>query len=106
MACFSMRKRSFPAIVWRTAVRLLVDALSFVSLGFRSRSRLAAENLFLRKELALYRERKVKPRRAGDATYPHEADSIAHDGIWLGRPTTSRPAPARTTERSGLQTMG
>jgi putative transposase len=47
---------------------LLVDALRFVSLGFRSRSRLAAENLFLRKQLALYRERLVKPRRADDAT--------------------------------------
>jgi len=29
---------------------------------------LAAENLFLRKQLALYREREVKPRRATDAT--------------------------------------
>ncbi len=63
-----MRKHSFPSIVWRTAVRLLVDALVFVSLGFRSRSQLAAENLFLRKQLALYRERQVKPRRADDAT--------------------------------------
>jgi len=34
----------------------------------RSRAQLAAENLFLRKQLALYRERKVKPRRADDAT--------------------------------------
>ena len=44
-----------PVIVWRTAVRLLVDALSFVAHGFRSRSRLAAENMFLRQQLALYR---------------------------------------------------
>jgi hypothetical protein len=28
---------------------------------------LAAENLFLRKQLALYQERRVKPRRADDA---------------------------------------
>ena len=34
----------------------------------RSRAQLAAENLFLRKQLALYQERKVKPRRADDAT--------------------------------------
>jgi len=65
--CFNMRKQSSP-IVWRTAVRLLVDALGFVSHGFRSRSQLVAENLFLRKQLALYRERRVKPRRADDAT--------------------------------------
>jgi hypothetical protein len=29
---------------------------------------LAAENLFLRKQLALFQERKVKPRRADDST--------------------------------------
>ena len=34
----------------------------------RSRAQLAAENLFLRKQLALYQERRVKPRRADDAT--------------------------------------
>ena len=34
----------------------------------RSRAQLAAENLFLRKQLALYVERRVKPRRANDAT--------------------------------------
>jgi putative transposase len=55
-------------MVWRTTVCLLVDLVRFVSVGCRSRSRLAAENLFLRKQLALYRERQVKPRRADDAT--------------------------------------
>ena len=34
----------------------------------RSRRALAAENLFLRKQLALFQERKVKPRTADDAT--------------------------------------
>jgi putative transposase len=34
----------------------------------RSRRSLAAENLFLRKQLALFQERKVKPRLADDAT--------------------------------------
>src|SRR5215831_9756294 len=34
----------------------------------RSRRALAAENLFLRKQLALFQERKVKPRRANDST--------------------------------------
>ncbi len=33
----------------------------------RSHAQLAAENLFLRKQLALYQERKVKPWRADDA---------------------------------------
>jgi putative transposase len=54
--------------VWRTTVRLLIDLLRFVSLAIRSRSQLAAENLLLRKQLALYQERRVKPHRADDAT--------------------------------------
>jgi hypothetical protein len=47
---------------------LLVDALRFLSLGFRSRLLLAAQNLFLRKQLALYAERRVRSRRADGAT--------------------------------------
>src|SRR6516165_4487165 len=43
----------------------LVRLLLFVS---RSRRARAAENLFLRKQLALFQERKVKPHRAHDAT--------------------------------------
>jgi hypothetical protein len=34
----------------------------------RSRSALSAENLFLRKQLALFQERRVKPSRADDST--------------------------------------
>ena len=47
---------------------LLSDATRFIGLGLRSRAALAAENLFLRKQLAFYIERKTKPRRADDAT--------------------------------------
>jgi hypothetical protein len=39
-----------------------------ISSAARSHSQLAAENLFLRKQLAFYVERQVKPRRADDAT--------------------------------------
>ena len=46
---------------------LLLDALRFIKLSLRPRSALAAENLFLRKQLALYLERKAKPQRAKDA---------------------------------------
>jgi hypothetical protein len=42
--------------------------VSLASSAMRSRAQLAAENLFLRKQLALYQERKVKPRRADDGT--------------------------------------
>ena len=49
-------------------LRILADIVHFVCLGLRSRSSLAAENLFLRKQLAFYQERKVKPRRADNLT--------------------------------------
>src|ERR1019366_10244415 len=47
---------------------LVWDALRFILLGTRSSAALRAENLFLRKQLALYVERETKPRRANDAT--------------------------------------
>jgi putative transposase len=50
-----------------TAVRLVRDLLQFVELACTMHSRLAAENLFLRKQLAFFVERKVKPRRLNDA---------------------------------------
>ena len=48
--------------------RVAGDIVQFVLSILRPRGRLAAENLFLRKQLALYLERQVKPRRADDAT--------------------------------------
>ena len=45
---------------------VLVDVLILFRLALRSSSALAAENLFLRKQLSLYVERKKKPRRATD----------------------------------------
>jgi len=38
---------------------LLTDGMRFVALLARSRTALAAENLFLKKQLAFYQERKV-----------------------------------------------
>jgi transposase InsO family protein len=46
----------------------VVDLVRLALLAAHSRRALAAENLFLRKQLALFQERKVKPRRANDAT--------------------------------------
>ena len=44
-------------------LNLFGDLLHFLVLSLRSKSSLAAENLFLRKQLAFYQERKIKPRR-------------------------------------------
>jgi hypothetical protein len=47
---------------------LACDLVRFLVLVSRSRRALAAENLFLRKQLALFQERKLKPHRAHDST--------------------------------------
>jgi putative transposase len=47
---------------------LLADGIRYVGLCLRSPTALAAENLFLRKQLALYQERSITPRRATPAT--------------------------------------
>lgn len=46
---------------------LLREALTFISAMLRSQASLAAEILFLRKQLVFYQERKIKPRRFDDA---------------------------------------
>ena len=63
-----MLKRSsrFRHLMQLTAVvrTLIVDAARFFRLCLRPRPALAAENLFLRKQLAMYQARHVKPPRA------------------------------------------
>jgi hypothetical protein len=54
--------------VLRTALALLADLLRLLRLMVRSRGQLAAENLFLRKQLACYIERRVRPRRTDNAS--------------------------------------
>jgi hypothetical protein len=51
-----------------TIFGLVLDLLHLVGLSLQSHAQLAAENLFLRKQLALYLERQVKPRRASNGT--------------------------------------
>ena len=51
-----------------TICRLLSAVVTLVCLAVTPRARLAAENLFLRKQLALYHERRVKPKRSDPAT--------------------------------------
>jgi hypothetical protein len=51
-----------------TLLRRLGDALRFVCLCLRPHPALAAENLFLRKQLALYQERHVIAQRTAHET--------------------------------------
>ena len=52
----------------RTLSLVAVDLIRLVALAARPRAALVAENLFLRKQLALFQERQVRPRRADAAT--------------------------------------
>ena len=65
---------------------LLSEGMRFLFLCLRPSPALAAENLFLRKQLALYQERQMKPRRAIHAT--------RLGFIWLARWCDWRPALA------------
>jgi putative transposase len=47
---------------------LIADLVVYLGLLNRPRKAIAAENLFLRRQLALYLERKVDPRRIDPAT--------------------------------------
>src|SRR5690348_289705 len=58
--------RSFLQII-RTIFSVFLDALAFIQLCLRPRVAVAAENLFLRKQLSLYMERGIRPRRATDS---------------------------------------
>jgi len=72
-----MRSEAFPLIAGglitalshlaTTGRAVLADLGRFLALCLWSRAALAAENLFLRKQLALYEEREVRPHRATDA---------------------------------------
>jgi putative transposase len=55
-------------IQFRMILRVARDLASLISSALRPRAQLAAENLLLKKQLALYLERQVKPRRADHAT--------------------------------------
>jgi transposase InsO family protein len=69
-----LRKRScFLLRIASAALKLCVEIFCFLALSSRSPTALAAENLFLRKQLAFYAERKIQPRRLDDAARFHLA---------------------------------
>src|SRR6516165_5651203 len=64
-----------PGSIFRTLTHSLTtlssvacDLVRLLALGMRSRRTLAAENLYLRKQLALFQELRVKAHRANDST--------------------------------------
>jgi putative transposase len=67
-----MRKcsRQFRHLIYlvTTLIMLIVDTVRYFGICLHPSPTLAAENLFLRKQLALYQEQDVKPKRATNAT--------------------------------------
>jgi hypothetical protein len=61
----------------RLWLNVFADLLRFSVLSLRSESALAAENLYLRKQLAFYKDRRIKPRRT---SYPTRLTLL-----WLSR---------------------
>src|ERR1035441_5753897 len=55
--------RPILTVLWE----LLRDGLQFLNVLARSRTAVAAEVLFLRKQLAYYRDHQIRPRRLTDA---------------------------------------
>jgi putative transposase len=85
----SSRRSSLPCC----ACQLLADLIVMVRLGLTSRAQLAAENLFLRKQLALYQELCTRPRRA-DASTPETLIRWHRQGwrlLWRWRSRPGRP---------------
>jgi hypothetical protein len=67
MLRFRSFARNLGAMLY-TLMAVLLDVVRLLMLYLRPACALAAENPFLRKQLAQYQERHVKPRRANDAT--------------------------------------
>jgi transposase InsO family protein len=86
----------------RTAVAVLLDFGQFALLAAHSRRTLAAENLFLRKQLALFQERKVKPRRADDATRWMMV-ALSHLFPWRGALVNVKPNTVIGWHRKGFR---
>ena len=55
-------------VILRIVLRLLTDLVALTAFAFRRRRATAAEILVLRRQIALYKERGIKPRRIDAVT--------------------------------------
>jgi len=55
-------------VLLRIVLRLLADLAGLIALSARPRRAIEAENLMLRRQLALFMERGIRPRRVDAAT--------------------------------------
>jgi hypothetical protein len=88
----------------RIASLLVEDAFRWMLLLFRSAKLLRAENLFLRRQLALYVERGVKPRRIDAATRVSLA-LLARRFDWRGALVVVQPSTMIRWHRAGWKLL-
>jgi putative transposase len=89
----------------RIAGLLVEDAFPWVLLLFRSAEAVRAENLFLRRQLALYIERGVQPHRTDAATRIGLA-LLARLFDWRGALVLVQPATMIRWHRAGWRCSG
>lgn len=80
----------------------LADLLHVLALSLRSKTSLAAENLFLRKQLGFYQERKIRPRRLDDPTRLTLV-WLSHWFVWRNALAVVRPKTFIAWHRKGFQ---
>ena len=88
----------------RIAGLLVEDAFRWVLLLFRSPEALRAENLFLRRQLALYIERGMQPRRI-DAATRLSLSLLARLFDWRGALVLVQPATMIRWHRAGWRLL-
>jgi putative transposase len=81
-------------------IGLVAEALRWLRLTFRSSQSIQAENLFLRRQLALYIERGVQPRRIDSATRV-ALTLLSQLFDWRGTLTVVRPETLIRWHRAG-----
>ena len=93
---------SLAAELVKLARTLVTDGMRFTCLLARSRSALAAENLFLRKQLAFYQERKIRPRRFDNVTR-FMLVLLSHGFAWQDALTNVTPKTFIGWHRAGFR---
>jgi hypothetical protein len=88
----------------RIVLQLLADLVCLAGLSFRPRRSLEAENLFLRRQLALYRERGVKPRRV-DAAMRVSLALLSRLFAWRDALVVVRPETLIRWHRAGWRLL-
>jgi hypothetical protein len=73
-------------VLLQIILRLLIDLIALTALAFRQRRATAAEMLVLRRQIALYKERGIKPRRIDPVTrislWRYSLDSSTGGTLW------------------------